>query len=932
MKTLSRILFPSAVVAAAAASIIGFDAETVQYRHIPLDTELSDTVIYEQCGYKLHRVGEFEAVTLDDSLLQMGLDSTSAEDLADTLPHLTARDTIKVPDSLRYIDPFRYKYFVALCDSLTHVIVRDSLKHSEDSLRRSAVRYRASIDTATVLNHDTLYAWSCRDSAYASHDSLDWHKLDSLYAADSTAAAKAAFDAWYASLSRKERKKYDMEQLAIVKMAEMDSLKKAKEDKKAIKDSIVENTPRILETYAIPDSLYYKRLITWNVDQDFHKMQNVRVPDTTYNYRFYDFPFQRNDVNASWLGVAGSPVQYYNWFKRRSDEGVDFYNALEPWSFSPRTLPHYNSKTPYTELCYFGTLAAKEAKESDNLHLFTTQNITPAFNFSLLFDRYGGGGFLENENTVNKTLVAQTNYLGKKYLMHAGYISNTASRGENGGMTDNMWIRDTTLDDSRDVRINLKNASSKTTKKTFFLEQQYRIPFNFINRIKARKDSTFVFDADSLDTDVTTAFIGHSSELSTYTRSFSDKISDNNTLDFFHGVANYNPAASNDTMRMRKFDNKLFLRLQPWSAEGVVSKLDVGVGDYLKTYRVQDLMTGVDTTAHRENSMYVYAGAEGQIRDFMHWDAKADYVLLGHDFADFGIQANAGLRFYPFRRARKSPLSLDAHFETTLREPNFYQQHLNLNHYNWDNNFSKISTTRIEGCLDIPRWRFSATVGYALLGNNIYYDTLGIVRQNASAMSVLSASVKKNFVLGPLHLDNQVLAQVSSNQEVLPLPALAFNMRYYLQFVVQRDETKTSNIMEMQIGANAWCNTPWYAPAYNPAVGVFCNQTDYKYTNGPYFDVFVNVQWKRACIFVKYQNMGMGWPLKKPDYFSAHNYILTQSGGDGLKIGIYWPFYTQPGKPGSSTTSSAGGSMSRPTGGGALGMPGGGMMPGRRNN
>ena len=56
----------------------------------------------------------------------------------------------------------------------------------------------------------------------------------------------------------------------------------------------------------------------------------------------------------------------------------------------------------------------------------------------------------------------------------------------------------------------------------------------------------------------------------------------------------------------------------------------------------------------------------------------------------------------------------------------------------------------------------------------------------------------------------------------------------------------------------------------------------------------MNVQWKRACIFIKYQNAGGGWPMDKFDYFSADRYIVTQNGIDGLKIGIYWPFYAQP--------------------------------------
>ena len=755
----------------------------------------------------------------------------------------------------------------------------------------SLLEFSDSLDDEEMLDFGDSLAnrLSPRDSLKALLDSSLWDKIDSIYIADSIAKAKAKFEAWYNSLSPKERRKYDAEQRMNLKAARADSLRLVKEEKQNIRDSIIAETPRILETYAIPDSMQYKRIISWTVDQDFHQM-DIGIPDTSFNYRFYDYPFQRNDVNASWLGVAGSAVQYYDYFKRKSNEGVDFYDAYESWSFSPGTLPHYNTKTPYTELAYFGTLLATDEKESDNLHIFTTQNITPELNFSLLYDRFGGGGILENEETINKTAVVQTNYLGKKYMMHAGYIYNKISQRENGGINDLMWIRDTTVD-GRDIRVNLTDARSEVKKNTFFLDQQLRIPFNFIMKMRAKKDSTLTFDSDSLMRDVTTAFIGHSTEFSTYTRKYTDNITDDIGREYYNNVFYYNPSSSADTMRVMKLDNKFFIRLQPWSSEGIVSKLDVGVGDELRTYFDSTL---VRPQKHTENSFYIYGGAEGQLRNNFFWNAKARFDLIGYKAGDFDVSADGRFDFYPFRRARKSPVSIGAHFETTLQEPSWYQQHISTNHFRWDNDFGKISNTSVTGTIDIPRWKLNAKVGYSLLANNLWYDGQGIIRQNQQAMSVINASLRKEFVLGPLHLDNRALLQFSSNQEVLPLPTLALNLRYYFQFVVQRDETKTNNIMVMQIGANAFYNTPWHSPAWNPNLGVFHNQTENLYTNGPYFDVFVNVQWKRACIFIKYQNAGGGWPMDKFDYFSADRHIVTQNGIDGLKIGIYWPFYAQP--------------------------------------
>ena len=889
MKLLGRIWFPAAVLAAASAGVVnsGYEASwsAAEYRAA---AEAADTVIYTPDAYKIGRKGDFGSFEIADSLLG-GPWEEEEEELLDTLPHLTARDTIKVPDSLRYTDPFRYKYYVALIDSLTHVIVRDSLRHSSDSLRGSY----DTLWTRFLQSHaasDSITAFS--DSLHARLDSLDWRKIDSIYVADSAAVARATFLAWYNSLSRKERRKYDQEQLIPIKMAQMDSLRRLKEDRQAYKDSLTEVTPRILETYALPDSMLYKRIVRWRVDPDFQNME-VEVPDTTFNYHFYDDrPWQRKDVNASWLGVEGSPVQYYNYFNRGDGEGVDFYSALEPWSASTSTMWNYNVKMPHTELAYYGTLLAGDAKEGDNLHIFTTQNITPELNFHLLYDRFGGGGLLENQETKNKTMSVGVNYLGKKYMARAGYLRNIVSMGENGGVQDNMWIRDTTVE-VREIDVALKDASSKTVKNSFYLEQQLRIPFNFINRIKARKDTTFHFDADSLDRDITTAFIGHSSELSTYSRTYSDNISSGSFASgFYNDVFNFGNASA-DSLGMTKLDNKLFIRLQPWSAEAVVSKLDVGVGDVMKHYFDS---TSLRPTVHKENSLYLYAGAEGQLRDYIHWNAKGRFTFAGDEIGDFGLEANARLDLYPFRRARKSPLSLSAHFETTLKEPNYYQKRVQLNHFSWDNDFSKISTTKIQGRLSVPHWGLDVGLGYALLGNNIYYDTLGVVRQNAEAMSVLSADVRKDFVFGPWHMENKALFQVSSNPEVIPLPAVALNLKWYFQFVLQKDETKTSNILVMQVGANAWYNTQWYSPAWNPNLGVFHNQNKNLYENGPFFDVFLNFQWKKAVIFIKYQNAGAGWPMRKFDYFSADHYIVGQNGTPGLKLGIYWPFYTEPGK------------------------------------
>ena len=107
---------------------------------------------------------------------------------------------------------------------------------------------------------------------------------------------------------------------------------------------------------------------------------------------------------------------------------------------------------------------------------------------------------------------------------------------------------------------------------------------------------------------------------------------------------------------------------------------------------------------------------------------------------------------------------------------------------------------------------------------------------------------------------------------------------------------------------------------------MFHNQKTEKYGNCPYVDIFVNVQWKRVSLFVKGVNINMGWPFKSVDYFTADGYIAPQR---AVKFGITWPFWTLPGKKGSTGTSGASASGGNR---GGSGLPGGMSAGGGRQS
>ena len=852
----SDIVVPLAIAGAVAAQTVGVDMHRAARLHAWFPQTQRDTVTAEVPDTVRPVLPDSSALSLPDSVTialpdttRSPLDSLADEedfDLfaeEDTLPKIFARDTMKVPDSLRITDPFLYQWYVATKDGYTHRLVVDSLK--------------------------------------AEGDTLIWPVIDSLYLADSTLAAKLAWERKFAAMSKAEQKRWIYENVELPKILHrQDSIFHVKDSLQHIKDSIRQNTPRILETAFLPDSLYYKRLVSWRHNRLFNSVETFDW-DTTANYHFYDYPFMRKDVGASWLGMPGSAVQQYNYFRRGEEVSTSFYEPMESWTYTPDNLPQFNTKTPYTELEYTGNLFNNSTLSADNFRVFTTQNILPSLNIALEMKRYGGAGTLKNEETKNRSYFVSGNWLGKKYLAHGGFIYNQVNRQESGGVQDNMWVRDTTVD-VREIEVNLATATNRYKKVTFFYDQSYRIPFEFLERLKHRGDSTWV-PADTLNKDIMTGFIGTSSEYTTYTKKYVDNTSSPLSA-FYRDVFYINPAKSVDSLRTSRLENRIFVRLQPWKEDAIVSKLEGGVGNRIQNFYLQSPNEVLYKTVNqRWNSFYAYAGAEGQFSRYFNWDATGVFHFLGHEAGDFSVKANAAVNFYPFRRARQSPITLGAHFETSLKEPDFYQEHFYSNHFKWENDFGKTSTTKISATLDIPRWRLKAQAGYALIAGYNYYDTLGVARQHTAAMSVLMAGVSHHLILGPVHLENSALFQVSSAPDVMPLPLLALNLRYYLQFNIVDPK-----VLQMQIGINTRFTTKWYAPWYNPVSGTFALQQQVQYGEVPVTDIFINMQWKKCCLFLKYENAGRGWPSRAHDYFTAHHYIQT---APMLKFGISWPFY-----------------------------------------
>ena len=642
-----------------------------------------------------------------------------------------------------------------------------------------------------------------------------------------------------------------------------------RERNKAYRDSVIENTPRIMETFVIPDSLYYKRSLRWTHSTYNNKIKLEEI-DTSYNYHFYDLPIFKRDADAVYLGTSGSASMQTNYFLREDFDIAPFFTPYMAYSYTPETMPMYNTKSPYTVLSFWGNPLAESTREEQDINLLSSQNITPELNLTLAYQRYGSTGMLINERTDDRTFSIGSNYLGKKYEMHFGYMGQTVRRTENGGVKDPFWVTDTTVD-AKAIEVNLSSASNTLKRRSLFLTQSLAVPLNFFRK---NKDSLEVGQG-------TVIYLGHSFEWSKYTKLYEDQISSSDATGraFYRDQFNIFSTSSHDSLAVRRLENKVFASLQPFAPDAFISTIHAGFGvQALKLYSFKptDFVTGVST--QNQFNTFVYGGVDGMIKKYFAWDASGKLNLTGYYAGDMSLQGNVKFSFYPIRDG----IHLSAHVETALKTPHPFQQNIYFNHHAWKNDFSKSSQSRITGQLSVPRLNLTAFVGYALLTNMLYYDQSATICQADAPIHVLSAYATENIKLGPLHLDNRVLYQISSDKEKLPLPDLTLNLRYYVQFPVVK------NVLTMQIGANGIMYTKYFIPAYEPDLGVFYNQQEKQWGSNPYVDAFVNMQWKRVSFYVKYCNVLHG--VTRGDYFSAYNYIRPTS---CLKFGIYWPFYAE---------------------------------------
>jgi hypothetical protein len=630
--------------------------------------------------------------------------------------------------------------------------------------------------------------------------------------------------------------------------------------------------PDTLVTYFFKDTLRYNKIISWTINR-YLNSPHILASDTLQSENLRELPFYKQDVGATYLGVTGSATMLHDFFKR---EQSDIFPFMTPYSFygvTPDNLKFYNTKGPFSNLSYYSS-GNKRFGETD-VKVLLTQNVNPSLNVGLYYQKMGAIGIYQNQRAKDKTFNMFASYVGEKYVAHAGYIYNGINNKENGGIVNDFFLEDTVIT-SNVIDVKLKSAVNSISSNTYFLTHSYGMPLNLF-----KHDSASIAEG-------TVVYFGHTFEYSRYKRIYTDGVTDTAYVDLHNGQYNYlhyyddhymYPFASYDSTFTSNLDNRVFIRLQPYSSMAIISKIDGGIGyqfdkyygfapeSYLYGQRNEKLSTG-----------YVYGNAEGVFSKYFSWQAFLKYNFLGYRINDLKFDANARLSIYPLSEG----VHFTGRFLLDTKEQAYFVKRYYSNHFQWNNNFNKTTETRIEAAVDVPYWNLELGFRNSVISNYVYFDDKVLPAQNSGVLNILSfyANNKQSWWL--LRLDTRLLVQTSSNSNILPLPAVSGNVAFYVE------SEWVKNVLNSNIGFDVYYNTRFYDYAYNPAVGMFHTQSEKKIGNYPWIDLFASFKWKRANIYLKFTNVGEGI-IGERNYFSALHYPRNKR---MLRLGVNWYFHT----------------------------------------
>jgi len=541
---------------------------------------------------------------------------------------------------------------------------------------------------------------------------------------------------------------------------------------------------------------------------------------------------------SSWyhyLGNYGNPALNMK-FTPDKELGLKMnYNVFVPYQFKLENIPYFNTTRPYSQFIY--SLGSKQEQVASLLH---TQNITPNWNFALLFRNINSPGFFQNQFANYNGGFLSSNYLSKnqKYSLKLGMVLNKNRSDESGGITADSFLTMSNIVDRRQIPTVITNIPTSSSRSTV-LNQYRNTEINLDHSYRwGVNDTLYNEDSTQMTPRFTPKFaLRHQFQTQLDKHTFHDRLPNYKRYAF---IADSLPFVYNDTNRNEQYLNSF---INKFSFLGFIGKpgkqanIEAGIGNGI--HQIKDkLSTNASSTTVLSNFIFGKISKEALSENQWSYNANAIFHFAGYTIGDLLLQANISKHFSNIG-------SFDLGILQTLTTPPVNATKFATNYYVIENDLKKSSYTTISAGLYIDKLKLRLSGNNILAGNYIYYDTNYKVQQYENVFNVFQIQAVQDFKIGYYHAYTEGLIQQLAGAAPINIPFLMLrHISAYERYIFQ-------NKLWFNVGLEMRYNTPFVSSGYSPYFNQFLYRTGVeKSKNLPEFTAFLNFRVKQFRLFV----------------------------------------------------------------------------------
>lgn len=592
-------------------------------------------------------------------------------------------------------------------------------------------------------------------------------------------------------------------------------------------------------------------------------------PDTLFSlYHRYRRTDRYSPFNA-YAGNYGLPVYQIGYFDRIRSHDSYLYQFYYPFMYLPSTALFMDTQVPFTEMV-FNYAGATRATAEQNFRVRHSQNLTPNLNIGLIYDIVYSLGQYSYQKAENKDFILHSSYQREKYRIFGALGINNLYSNENGGVVDPETIGQFETTEVP-VRLGgLNRAKSTLLNRNLLLVQHYS-PTGF------RESSV----ADTTKGGLLGRFT-HTLTWEANRRTYFDA----RPRSGFYDTAWLFTPETRDSLSSLLFTNTLRFDFGFRTKAGFELMAGGGIRHELHRYRqIVPLFPAdtviADTSSTGHQNLALTGSLENRVGRNFRWDATGLLYFTGDRAGDFDLKGNIRKDFDMPKG--KSGFIIDG--RVSLETPSLWFRQWGSNNFIWNRGAGDREFTISAGVsYSYPGRYFETSFRYAVIENFMYFGSDALPAVKEGALSVAAAEADKTFRLGNFRLGATVLAQQSSNREVLDLPLLTF--RTALWFDRNFHFRITGGNLHIETGAELFMHTRYNAMAYMPATGRYYNQNTTAIGEYPFVNVFLNAKIKRTRILLSFDHVNSG--LTGAEYFLIPRNPMNVR---VFRYGVAWTFY-----------------------------------------